>query len=217
MPPLPLNFGSELVMKWSVIALLFIAPFLLLFAGFVPLVLLDNWLKIKAGMPLMEDLSDHPWGAWVDHLMGILLVLFLIVGYFLGWAVNAVWLFAARKWSLAQIKATFLHSQLPTTWLRRKELSEEQLQALLTEFKEWEQIRTAGSVSYIFANGLKASLVFFVAMACARFFRKDPTLLSSSWVLICLLSATVGFAISTMLWFWREHRFAYRGQFRDEV
>ena len=204
-------------MKRSIIALLFIAPFLLLFAGFVPLVLLDNWLKMEAGMPLMADLSDHPWGPWVDHVMGILLVIFLILGYFLGWTVNAFWLVAARKWSLAQIKATLLHSQLPTTWLHRKELTEEQLQTLLTEFNEWGQTRTSGSITYIFANGLKVSFAFLVAMACARLFNKDPTLLSSSWVLIFLLSAAVGLAISTMLWFWREHRFAYRGQFRDEV
>lgn len=198
-------------------ALLAIAPSLLSFAGFVPLVLLDNWLKIQAGMPLMADLSNHPRGDWVDSMMGILLVLFLFAGYLIGWGVNAIWLFAVRNWSLAQIKATFLHSKIPNAWLRQKKLTQEQVQTLLAEFNEWEQIRAASAATYIFRNGLKTSLVMFVAMACGRVFQKDPTLLSRSWTLICLLSLAIGFAVVTIVWFWREHRFAYREQFRNEV
>lgn len=214
MPPLPLNFGSDLVLKRWVVAFLFIAPGVLLFAGFVPLVLLDNWLKIQAGMPLMADLKEHPWGAWVDHIMGILLVLFLLAGYFLGWVVNAAWLVAVRRWSFSQLRATFLHSQFPPAWLRRTDLREDHLQELLAEFDHWSQKRTSGPIPHILAAGLKGSLAFFLAMASARLFTDDTRLQAHSWILICILSATVGFSVSTMIWFWREHRFAYRGEFQ---
>jgi hypothetical protein len=210
MPPLPFNLGIDLLLRRRVRAALYTVPLLFWIAGFVPFVLLDNWLKAEAGIPLWKDISEHPNAAALVPLLSITFVFFPFVGYLLGWIVNAAALTVAG-WTVCDVRRAMFHSQVPESWLLQRQRDSEEISKLAAEFDEWSSLRKVGLRIYLVKEGaVKIGLGFFAIMLLVRAFRSDPQLDNMHWASILGWSVAFGVLFAAWIWFWREHRFAYR-------
>lgn len=217
MPPLPFNLGIDTLLRRSVKAALFAAPLFLSIASFVPLVLLDNWVKAEAGLPIHADMHEHPNAALLTPLMSVAVALFVLVGYILGWIINAAALRLAG-WPAHQVRNAILHSEIPGSWFACKKRCADELAKLEEEFSQWSTLRKAGVRTFVLREGaLKIGLSFFAILLIARAFRSDPQLDRMHWASMLGMSIPLGIAVAALLWFWREHRFGYRAALLNEA
>ena len=113
---------------------------------------------------------------------------------------------------------TILRSQVPESWLHRRKRSTDEITKLAEEFRQWSTLREVGVRRYVLREGaLKIGLGFFAILVIARAIRSDAKLESMHWTSILGLSIPLGVAIAAMLWYWREHRFAYRDRLLNEA
>jgi hypothetical protein len=120
-----------------------VVPFGLMFASFVPLVFVAVWLNEELG-------SGLPW------LVGFLAsgVTLMMLGYALGWFINAIVALSVLSWSFDKVVAVYLRSDVPAHWLKDGLLNTED--AVNQSMLEWEAQRKRGFVNFIVGRGILA-------------------------------------------------------------
>jgi hypothetical protein len=152
----PLAFNSlvpqNLRLRFQVaISLLPVAGMLL---ALIPTYFFAQWLEKLEGIPAQTRLLDHPAGRmWVAVLL-IVLVLQLLRGYLLGWLLNALLARWLLRWPAEKIRAIYLHSQVPATWLKPAAVALAGGRVAIIAVARWERERKSGALRYVLRKGL---------------------------------------------------------------
>lgn len=142
----------------------------------VPSYFFAQWMEKMEGIPAQTRLLDHPTGRmWVAVFLGALL-LQLLFGYLLGWLLNALlgrWLLG---WPIEKIRAVYLHSQVPPTWLKPAAAALAGGRVAIIAVARWERERKAGALRYVWRKGVIGwGLPLYVFMYGAQtLLRGDP-------------------------------------------
>lgn len=115
-------------------------PIGLMFASFVPLWHFANWLERYSA----KD-------AWIIGFLGAMVPL-MLGGYAVGWVANAVVSRYVLGWSPDQVRAVYLHSDVPSHWL--KEGIATANDANLQSIAAWEAQRKIGALRFIGTRGV---------------------------------------------------------------
>jgi hypothetical protein len=115
-----------------------------------------QWLEKLGGIAAQTRLLDDPTGRiWVAMFM-VALVLQLLLGYLFGWLLNALWVRWTQGWSADKIRAVYLHSQVPVTWLKPAAAALSGDRVAVIAIARWERERKAGALRYVLRKGLVA-------------------------------------------------------------
>jgi hypothetical protein len=152
MPHLALNTLLPPLMKVRYQVAIGAAPIGLMFASFGLVFWLASWLETTLGIPPNSPINAHPNGTlWIIAFVTCTVALMLL-GYALGWPVNQAFCRVALGWPVAKVKAVFLHSEVPSHWLKAGTHEVPDLGAQL--IAKWEQQRAQGATRYVLKKGV---------------------------------------------------------------
>ena len=154
MPLLALNTVLPQSMRVKYQLAIGVLPIGLMFAAFVPLWHLGAWLESHLGIPLNSLIKVHPnGGAWIAVFL-IAMVTLMILGYAIGWVMNAAVSRYVLGWSTSKVRAVYLQSKVPTHWL--KEGASASQNADKQSIAKWEAHRKGGALRFIAVRGVLA-------------------------------------------------------------
>jgi hypothetical protein len=131
-----------------------VLPIGLMFSAFLPLWQLGTLLESYFGIPVNSPIKEHPnGGAWIAIFLSAMVAL-MILGYAVGWAVNAAVSRYLLGWSKEKVRAVYLQSKVPTHWL--KEGASESPNADKETIAKWEAQRKVGALRFIAVRGVLA-------------------------------------------------------------
>lgn len=133
--------------KTKIQLLLMIFPILLMFSPLLLFFLLEtHFYKIVGVYPgdIIEIVSVRD-GLPIVFVL-IIMLFFMIAGYFSGWLVNAIVINIFFRWTWDEIRRIFLYSEIPISWVVD--------QSLLYKKKNWSEIRKHGMWKFIFKIGI---------------------------------------------------------------
>jgi hypothetical protein len=93
-------------------------PLGLMFLAFISLSLFMVWLARAWGIPAHAPVKEQPNGPLWILIFIVTMAPCMIGGYLIGWVGNALICRYILGWKPAEIKATYLHSNVPNRWLK---------------------------------------------------------------------------------------------------
>jgi hypothetical protein len=152
MPHLALNSLLPPLMKVRYQVAIGAAPIGLMFASFGLVFRLASWLETVLGIPPNSPINAHPNGTLWFIAFVTCMVALVLLGYTLGWPVNQAFCRVALGWPVEKVTAVFLHSEVPSHWLKGGTREVQVLGAQLTA--KWEQQRALGAARYVLKKGV---------------------------------------------------------------
>lgn len=131
-----------------------VLPVAMMLVAAVPSYFFALWLEKLPGIPAATRLWDHPQGRWWLAAMLGALALQLVVGYALGWLLNAGlarWLWG---WSAEEVHAVFVHSEVPPHWLTPAAAALAGNRVALVAVARWQRERAVGVWRFVLRRGL---------------------------------------------------------------
>ena len=130
---------------------------------------LSEYLEIPEGVPV----KDQPNGIlWIVLFLSSTVVL-LILGYLIGWVLNAIIARTVLGWDPEKTRRVFLYSEVPNEWLKEGVISngtkKERKKASIVNEK-WAEIRKMGKWNFILTRGVYrwgSSMYFFMVIVPA--------------------------------------------------
>ena len=93
-------------------------PLVLMLATFIPLYFFAQWSSALFGIPPDAPVKDQPHGwSWFALFISVA-VAAMVVGYLLGFVIEAVFCRLVLGWSAADVDRVFLRADLPPHWFR---------------------------------------------------------------------------------------------------
>lgn len=203
MPLLALNTVLPQSMRMKYQLAIGVLPIGLMFAAFVPLWLLSSWLEAYYGIPTNSPIRSHPnGGIWIAVFLSTMVAL-MILGYAIGWLVNAAVSRYVLGWSSEQVRAVYLHSKVPPHWL--KEGSAAPSDADAQSIAKWEAQRKIGALRFIAVRGVLAwGGPMLLAMHLVPTFMKGHVFSMESTIFNVVLWACAGACFGALIWYSSE-------------
>lgn len=178
-------------------------PLGLMFASFLPLFRLVPWLEAVSGTPANGPIRDQPNGAlWFVAFLAVM-VLLMLLGYALGWVINALVARFLFNWSTEKIKSVFLQSDVPPHWLKAGAVVGQSADA--ASIAVWEEQRKGGRTRYIIKRGVVAwGTPMFLAMYVVPMLAKGRASSASDLLLNLAIWALGGAAFGAVIWYSSE-------------
>lgn len=188
MTHLALNTALPQMLRFKYQVAIGVAPIGLMFASFLP--------TIVVAVLLSEHVTG---GAWLLVFLASM-VIFMLLGYALGWLVNLVVARVLLGWSREKASAVFSRSEVPPHWLKEADISA--ADATSRSIERLEELRKLGALKFILSRGLFAwGLPMFCAMyAGPTLFGHRPFALASL-ALNVILWGTAGIAFGAGMWY----------------
>lgn len=154
MPFLALNTVLPQSMRVKYQLAIAVLPLGLMFAAFLPLWQLGIWLESHLGIPVNSPIKEHPnGGAWIAVFLFAMVAL-MILGYAVGWVINAAVSKYVFSWSTEKVRAVYLQSEVPAHWL--KDGTSASQNADHQSIANWEAQRKVGALRFIAVRGVLA-------------------------------------------------------------
>ena len=180
-------------------------PLACMLLALVPSYFFAQWLEKLTGIPAQTRLLDDPTGRiWVAAFMAAL-VLQLLLGYLFGWLLNALWVRWIQGWSVDKIRAVYLHSQVPVTWLKPAAAALSGDRVAVIAVARWERERKAGVLRYVLRKGLIAwGLPLYVFMYGVQTVLRGDALVPEEALRNVVLWLGFGALFGTVMWWVSE-------------
>lgn len=154
MPLLALNTVLPQTMRVKYQLAIGVLPIGLMFASFLPLWLFASWLEARFGIPANSPIRAHPdGGVWMAIFL-LAMVALMVVGYAIGWVMNAMVARYIFGWSTEKVRAVYLHSKVPPHWLKEGVVTSSGADA--QTISRWETQRKVGAIRFIAMRGVLA-------------------------------------------------------------
>ena len=209
MTPLAFNSLVPQNMRFRMQLAVSALPVLGMLLALAPSYFFAQWLETLEGIPAQTRLLDHPTGQiWVAVFLAAL-VLQLLCGYLLGWLLNAMWARWLLRWPADKIRAVYLHSQVPPTWLKPAALALAGGRVAIIAGARWERERKAGALRYVLRKGIIGwGLPLYVFMYGVQTLLRGDTLDPQQALRSALLWFGCGAVFGAVMW--RVSEFNYR-------
>ena len=204
MPLLALNTAIQQHMRIRYQFALGILPIGFMCASILATLRFSSWLGATLGIPPDSPVKEHPNGTlWFALFLGAML-LFMLLGYALGWVANAAFGSLLFGWPLSKVRAVHLQSAVPTHWL----YGGASLDARGRALARWEEQRKGGLVRFMFTRGvLGCGVPWLLAMYVVPTLTKGRAITIRGALLSLLLGSAVGAGLSAMAWFRSESNY----------
>ncbi len=203
MPLLALNTVLPQSMRVKYQIAIAILPIGLMFASLLLLWPLGSWLESHFGIPPNSPIKNHPnAGAWIAIFLSSIVALMLL-GYAIGWALNAAIARYVLRWSMGKVRAVYLQSNVPTHWL--KEGLSTSGSADAQSMAKWEAQRKVGAFRFMAVRGVLAwGGPMFLAMHLVPTLMKGQGFTVESSLFNLALWACAGAAFGAIIWYSSE-------------
>ena len=183
-----------------------VLPLGLMFASFLPLFVFASWLEATLGIPPNSPIKDHPNGTlWVTAFLGVMVVLMLL-GYALGWAVNAAIARYVLGWPSEKVRAVYLRSDVPSHWLKTGAAGAPDVSA--QSLSKWEEQRKVGAARFVLIRGVLAwGGPMLLAMYIVPTLVKGQSFTTGSMLFNLGLWAVAGALFGAFIWFSSESNY----------
>jgi hypothetical protein len=180
-----------------------VLPIGLMFASFLLLRPLGSWLWSHFGMPPNSPIKNHPnAGAWIAIFLCSMVALMLL-GYAIGWFLNAAIAKYVLGWSTEKVNAVYLQSNVPSHWLKDGLSTSEG--AYAQSVAKWETQRKVGALRFIAVLGVLAwGGPMFLAMHLVPTLMKGQGFTMESTLFNTALWACAGAALGAVFWYSSE-------------
>ena len=170
-----------------------------MFASFIPLIAFAPWLEAALGMPANGSIRSHPNGMlWISVFLSVM-VCSMVLGYAVGWVTNAAIARFVFGWPVENIRAVYLHSDIPFHWLKDGAASARD--AKVKALAKWEEQRKVGAVRFMLTRGVLAwGAPMFLAMYMGPRLVRGQSFATGDIVLNLLLWAAAGAAFGAVIW-----------------
>ena len=188
-------------------------PLLLLFASFAPLFVFATWLEAVLHIPANAPVKSAPNGGIAIATLIAVMLLFMLVGYTLGWVLNALIARLLLGWSIDEIRAVYLRSEIPAHW--RKDQGSARLDGTARPRTDWAEVRKMGMARYVAIRGILTwGGAMFFAMYVVPTLARGRTLATGQTLSIMAIYALGGAAFGAAIWFLSEsnHRKITKGR-----
>jgi hypothetical protein len=183
-----------------------VLPISLMFTSFLPLWWLAAWLEAYLGIPANSPIMEHANGALLIVVLLVTMVSFMLAGYALGWFANAVVSRYFLGWSSQKVRAIYLHSDLPLSWLKASSGTPASSDA--ESISKWGAQRKVGAIRFIGVRGVLAwGGPMFLAMHVAPTVVKGQAFALGSTVLNLVLWACAGVTFGAAIWYISESNY----------
>jgi hypothetical protein len=183
-----------------------VLPIGLMFASFLPLFAFAPWLEAALGMPPNGPIKRHPNGTlWIAIFLGAM-VISMVLGYAVGWVVNAAIARLVFSWSAEKVRAVYLQSDIPSHWLKDGADSAQDAKAQV--LAKWEEQRKAGAVRFILSRGVLAwGAPMLLVMYIGPRLVKGQSFGAGDILFNLSLWAAAGAAFGAVIWFSSESNY----------
>ena len=206
MPILALNTVLPQSMRVKYQLAIGVLPVGLTFASFFPLWQFAILLEAHFGIPANSPIKDHPnGGAWITIFLSAMVVM-MILGYAIGWVLNAVIARYVLGWTQEKVKATYMHSNVPSHWL--KEGSKAQGGTDNQSMLKWEAQRKVGALRFIAVRGVLAwGAPMLFAIHLVPTFMKGQGFALEGTLFNVVLWACAGAIFGALIWYSSESNY----------
>ncbi len=206
MLPLALNTVLPQSMQVKYQLLIGALPICLMFASFIPAFFIVAWLEAHFPIPANSSITDQPnGGAWLALFLFGMITL-MILGYAIGWVINAAVSRYVLGWSPEKVRSVYLQSDVPAHWLREQTASPGSADA--QSIAKWEVQRKVGALRFIAVRGVLSwggpmlvGMYFLPTFVKGQGFSLESTLFSIA------LWACAGACFGALIWFGSEANF----------
>jgi hypothetical protein len=203
MPLLALNIVLPQSMRVKYQLAIGVLPIGLMFAALLPLWQLGSWLESHLGIPMNRPFKEHPnGGQWIAIFLFAMVAL-MILGYAVGWVMNAAISRYILGWSTEKVRAVYLQSQVPAHWL--KEVAAASQDADKQSIGKWEAQRKVGALRFIAVRGVLAwGGPMLLGMHLVPTFMKGQVFSLESTLLNVGIWGCVGASFGAIIWYSSE-------------
>ncbi|QLG88022.1 hypothetical protein HQ393_06970 [Chitinibacter bivalviorum] len=191
------------IVRW-----LSVLPLVLMFSAFIPLFLLVGPLGRAMGIPGGAPVKEQPNGLlWLIAFIFIMVAL-MLMGYALGWLLNALIARYIFRWPSAKVCETFMYSNVPQEWRLDPRATSKTLSASAKLRNNWAITRTKGRWNFILVRGILGwGLPMFLGMSCLPVLTRhiQPTL--AYFVPQIILWSLAGGLFGLIIWLFSERQF----------
>jgi hypothetical protein len=163
-----------------------------------------RWLRFILDMPPGAPAKDDVYGVLWAITIGLILGLVAIVGYLLGWFVNALIYRIFFGWPWRRVSSVILQSEVPSEWLAKDTST--------VRKSDWAEVRLKGRGHFILTTGiLRWGLWMYVimsvvpALGSAYLGGRTPSAFTLLWQ--AALWACGGALFGVLLWYFSERHF----------
>ena len=180
-------------------------PIGLMFLSFAPLFYIATWLETVAGIPHDSAIKNHPNGAiWITAFLVVMTAL-MVLGYALGWVLNAAIARYVLGWEREQVTAVFGRSEVPKHWLKPSAIGSPESDATSVSLGKWEEQRRVGAFRYILKRGVGAwGGPMFLGMYVVPTLYKSRGFTFSGMLLNTVLWVLAGAVFGLIIWLGSE-------------
>ena len=199
-----LHIGNLLKARYSIFLAIF--PIGLMFLSFAPTWLLAEYLSvffgIQEGTPIKD--AENGW-LWLSVFLSAMVVLMLL-GYIIGWLINALLALVVFRWSREKIYAVYLNSDVPGSWLKDSVVATSTAHKQ-DKLKQWRKTRKQGKLKYILKTGVIGwgSLMYIIMAVLPAFRSSEPLGFTLIWQ--AALWATAGALFGALTWYFSEKQY----------
>jgi hypothetical protein len=203
MPLLALNTVLPQSMRVKYQLAIGVLPIGLMFAAFLPLWQLGSWLESHLGIPMNSPIKEHPnGGTWIAIFLFAMVAL-MILGYAVGWVMNAAVSRYFLGWSTEKVGAVYLQSQVPAHWLKEGAAASQEPDK--QSIAKWEAQRKVGALRFIAVRGVLAwGGPMLLAMHLVPTFMKGQSFSLESTLFNVGLWACAGASFGAAIWYSSE-------------
>lgn len=205
---LPFNMHMSKLMRVNYQLGLSVLPIGLMFSSFLVLMYFAAWLSEYLDIPEGAPVIDQPNGIlWIVIFLSTMVVL-MILGYLIGWILNAVITRTVLGWDPEKIRRVFLYSEVPNEWLKEGTANFEAGKTVVVINKQWATVREKGKWYYILTRGVFGwgALMYFV-MVIVPALRDVPNRKNDSFLWPAFLWGGGGAIFGFLIWYFSEKQY----------
>ena len=184
-----------------------VLPIGLMFSSFLVLWPFTYWLSEYLGIPEGAPVKDQPNGLlWIVVFLSTMVAL-MILGYLIGWVLNAAITRTVLGWDSEKTRRVFLYSEVPNEWLKEGQTSSNANTPNAVN-EAWAATRKKGKWNYILTKGVLgwgAFMYFFMAVLPVVRGSEEQTAFYFIWN--ALLWGASGALFGTIIWHFSEKQY----------